>query len=160
MLRRGFCYSPLRLSRVDNLLPLSALRSGRGICSSLPLWLQRLPYCPCQAPAVPSTELSSASAEPAELQNMIGSVGSAQEGRSSPCPLPMGDSRALAEPVQGFRRLGLRNQELPADLSSPGWALEPCGNYCDLKSQCISPGKANPLNGGEIEAQLRVEMTH
>lgn len=71
----------------------------------------------------------------------------------------MGDPRALAEPVQGFGRRGLRNQELPADLSSPGWALEPGEHFWDLKSQSISPGKANPLNGRETEAQLRVEMT-
>lgn len=158
MLKRSFCHSPLRLSRVETLLLLSALRSGSCCISPfLTLWLQCFPDCPCQVPAVPSTGRSSASAEPAELLNTIGSVGSAQEGRSSPCPLPMSDPRALTEPVQGFGRLGLR--KLSADLSRLGigamWAL-----LGSLKSQCISPGKAPILlNGGETKAQLRVEMS-
>lgn len=146
--------------REGTLLLLSAVRPGCGIGSSPPLWLQCLPCCPCQAPAVPSTGLSSASAEPAELQNTLGSVGSAQEGSSSPCPLPMGDSRALAEPVQGFGRLGLRNQELPADLSWPGWALEPRGHSWGLRSVHLSwQSKPIEWGGGWTEAQLRVKMT-
>lgn len=50
---------------------------------------------------VPAQALPSASAEPAELPNVIGSVGSAQEGRSSPCLPPHGDPRLWQSQYRG-----------------------------------------------------------